>query len=558
MVFIAILVISGGASFVEAGRGWSATAEKLYQKAQKSYYSLKGSPEKRAYRNHWLRCIEKFTAVYEKFPGSQEAYKAAFTIAGLFHDLYKTARNRGDLDQALSYYQKVTGEFKIGRLTDDAYFHQGEIHYAKKDFDSALNVFEKVVDQYSDEDQAKNARKFIGELKGLAAVKTAEKEVLAEKPGKSEAALLKNIIYSSNFGVTRIIAHTSYPVRFSHNRLSNPDRVYVNLANSRMAPRLTNSFDIKDKLLNRVRVSQFDSGTCRLVLDLNPVKGLKVSPRREGPHVVIEVLEPGKRVRIENIPAKHQKKVQVAKKVEKPATKNLEKYTKKEDTPLIVIDPGHGGKDFGAKGKNGLLEKDVNLSLSKKVKAILEKKYKYRVIMTRTDDTFIPLDSRGDIANEKGADLFISIHANAAKNSTAHGIETYYLGIGNSEQAQETAARENGKLVQSVKDDQVQQILASLISTTKINDSARLAVQVQNKLYKSVKQKYRGVKNLGVKVGPFFVLHDTSMPSILIEVGFVTNSREGKRLKNSKYQDKLAEAIAKGIYGSLLEKGPTI
>ena len=428
-------------------------------------------------------------------------------------------------------------------MTDDAYFHQGEIHYAKKEFDSALNVFEKVVDQYSDGDQAKTARKFIGELKGRAAVKTAEKEVLAEKPGKSEAALLKNIIYSSNFGVTRIIAHTSYPVRFSHNRLSNPDRVYVNLANSRMDPRLTNSFDIKDKLLNRVRVSQFDSGTCRLVLDLNPVKGLKVSTRREGSRVVIEVLEPGKQVRIKNISAKHQKKVQVAKKVEKP---------------VIVIDPGHGGKDFGAKGKNGLLEKDVNLSLSKKVKAILEKKYKYRVIMTRTDDTFIPLDGRGDIANEKGADLFISIHANAAKNSTAHGIETYYLGIGNSEQAQETAARENGKLVQSVKDDQVQQILASLISTTKINDSARLAVQVQNKLYKSVKQKYRGVKNLGVKEGPFFVLHDTSMPSILIEVGFVTNSREGKRLKNSKYQDKLAEAIAKGIYGSLLEKGPTI
>ena len=81
---------------------------------------------------------------------------------------------------------------------------------------------------------------------------------------------------------------------------------------------------------------------------------------------------------------------------------------------------------------------------------------------------------------------------------------------------------------------------------------------MQNKLYKSVKQKYRGVKNLGVKEGPFFVLHDTSMPSILIEVGFVTNSREGQRLKNSKYQDKLAEAIAKGIYGFLLEEGPTI
>ena len=178
--------------------------------------------------------------------------------------------------------------------------------------------------------------------------------------------------------------------------------------------------------------------------------------------------------------------------------------------------------------------------------------------MTRKDDTFIPLEGRGKIANDKHADLFISVHANAAERSAAHGIETYYLGLGHSKQAQETATRENGHLVYSVKDDQVQQILASLISTTKINDSAFLAGHVQKSLHGSVKKRHSKVKNLGVKEGPFFVLHDTNMPSILVEVGFLTNKQEEKRLKSSRYMRLLAESIARGVHEFLQDKGPSI
>ena len=178
--------------------------------------------------------------------------------------------------------------------------------------------------------------------------------------------------------------------------------------------------------------------------------------------------------------------------------------------------------------------------------------------MTRKNDTFIPLKERSAIANNRNADLFVSIHANAAKRKSAHGIETYFLGTSNNDRALATAARENGELVHSVKDDQVQEILASLITTTKINDSSRLAGRVQDNLYKSSKKKYRGLKNLGVKEGPFYVLHGADMPSILVEVGFLTNPKESRMLSKPAYLYRLASSIAEGIHKYLLDKDPTI
>ena len=228
------------------------------------------------------------------------------------------------------------------------------------------------------------------------------------------------------------------------------------------------------------------------------------------------------------------------------------------NSPLIVVDAGHGGKDHGAKSASGLKEKDVNIKIAKHVKAILVNRYKYSVVMTRKDDTFISLKDRSKISNKRNADLFVSIHANAAKRKSAHGIETYFLGTSHNKQALETAARENRGLVKSVKDDRVQQILASLITTTKINDSSRLASRVQENLCRSSKKVNRNLKNLGVKEGPFYVLHGADMPSILVEVGFLTNQKEAKMLSQPQYIYRLASSIAEGIHKYLQDKGSSI
>ena len=228
------------------------------------------------------------------------------------------------------------------------------------------------------------------------------------------------------------------------------------------------------------------------------------------------------------------------------------------NSPLIVVDAGHGGKDHGAKSVSGIKEKDVNIKIAKHVKAILVNRYKYSVVMTRKDDTFISLKDRSKISNKRNADLFVSIHANAAKRKSAHGIETYFLGTSHNKQALETAARENRGLVKSVKDDRVQQILASLITTTKINDSSRLASRVQENLCRASKKVNRNLKNLGVKEGPFYVLHGADMPSILVEVGFLTNQNEAKMLSQPQYVYKLASSIAEGIHKYLQDKGSSI
>ena len=151
----------------------------------------------------------------------------------------------------------------------------------------------------------------------------------------------------------------------------------------------------------------------------------------------------------------------------------------------------------------------------------------------------------------------MSVHANAAQRHAAHGIETYHLGRGHSEDAKKTAARENGVWIKSESEDGlVQEILASMMSSRNMNDSSWLAIRIQTELYQSMRKKYSGIKDLGVKQGPFFVLHDTDMPSVLVEVGFVTNKKEEKRLKQSLYLDRLASSIAKGIVEFVQEPGP--
>ncbi len=539
-----------------------AGTQDLYDKARKCYYELKSSPAKKAYRHHWVACIDRFLKVYKAAPGSTSAYNALFTTARLYHELHEVARRSSDRDQALHFYYKVISEFKDGRLTDDALYHQGEILKDKKQFAEARASFARILKYFPQGDQAAKAKKEMERTARLVKPKAAprieiRKQTAKPTPASKTARTLKDIHYVSLGDTVRVVIDTDGPLKFTQNRLTKPDRIYFNFKNSRLAGRLEQDIAVPGGILSKMRLSQYDKNTSRLVMDLPEAEGVEVEAASGASQVVIHLKKPKKVVKYAKKPEPKLKTARVVKAIPAAVTPPAKRRAKK-GPPLIVLDPGHGGKDLGAQGKSGLNEKDVNLKLSKRLKQILEKRYGYKVLMTRTDDTFIPLERRGEIANENHAKLFVSVHANAAERRSAHGIETYYLGVANSEQAQETAARENGELVRSVQDDQVQQILASLISTTKINDSAQLAGRVQERMHSNLKKKYRGVRDLGVKEGPFFVLHDTNMPSILVEVGFLTNPREEKRLKKTDYINRLALSIAQGIHRYMKDRGPTI
>ena len=548
---IVSVLFFGVPSETQARESRTGSVETLYQKAQRSYYQLKNSRKKQAYRHHWMACIQKFVTVYESNPSSPQAYKALFTVARLYHQLYGVAKNSRDLERALHFYYKVISEYKAGRLTDDALFHQGKINFDKKNYSEALASFENILRNFSRGDQVVKARKLKQKIVPLVPprqVVQAKSRHRAAKP-----ALLKKVNYSQQPNSTRVVIHIAGLAKITQDRLSNPDRVYFNFLNTRLDQRIKKDIQIGSDTLKRLRVSQFDKTTSRLVLEFPANREIQVVTTRKEGKLVVDLIasdkKPGVSAKTKIAPIIKPVSVAIAPRAKRVARKGV---------PLIVIDPGHGGKDIGAKSRRGLLEKDVNLKISKRLKKILESRYGYQVILTRTDDTFIPLEERGKIANDSDADLFVSIHVNAAKRLSAHGIETYHLGVANSDRAEETAARENGELVYSVNELPVQRILADMLSTTKINDSGILAVHVQERLHSWVKKKYSNVKDLGVKKAPFFVLHDTKMPSILVEVGFITNSREEKRLRKSAYLDSLAVSIARGIHEFKKDRGPTI
>jgi len=213
----------------------------------------------------------------------------------------------------------------------------------------------------------------------------------------------------------------------------------------------------------------------------------------------------------------------------------------------IVIDPGHGGHDTGTIGPSGLCEKDLVLDVALRLKKLIETGMGSEVVMTRSDDTFIPLEERTAIANEKAADLFISVHANASRDRSARGIETYYLNFTSNPDALEVAARENATSQESVHG--LQELIEKIALTEKIEESKELAQQIQRSVYAQVAQSNGQERDRGLRKAPFVVLIGANMPSVLSEISFLTNPRDESLLKKATYRQKIAEALYRGIAG---------
>ncbi|MEW5910666.1 MAG: N-acetylmuramoyl-L-alanine amidase, partial [Thermodesulfobacteriota bacterium] len=222
----------------------------------------------------------------------------------------------------------------------------------------------------------------------------------------------------------------------------------------------------------------------------------------------------------------------------------------------IVIDAGHGGKDFGAPGHTiGVYEKDVVLDIAKKLSKRVQKDLNLDVVLTRDSDRYLTLEERTAIANTKNADLFVSIHTNATRDHRAHGIETYFLNLATDDEAILVAARENATTTKNISD--LQKILFDLMHNSKVNESSRLAAYVQESLVEKMTRHYSRIKDKGVKQAPFYVLLGAQMPSILVETSFISNERECKRLTDPQYQERLCEAIIKGLGEYIRELQPT-
>ncbi|HLJ48880.1 MAG TPA: N-acetylmuramoyl-L-alanine amidase [Bryobacteraceae bacterium] len=211
----------------------------------------------------------------------------------------------------------------------------------------------------------------------------------------------------------------------------------------------------------------------------------------------------------------------------------------------IVIDAGHGGHDAGSSGPGGMQEKDLVLDVAKRLGALIEQRMGSEVIYTRSDDTFVPLEQRTEIANRNKADLFLSIHANSSSLRTATGIETYYLNFTTSKTALEVAARENATSEKSIYD--LQDLVQKIALKDKVDESREFASRIQSSLYSSTVHNAGHARDRGVRKAPFIVLIGASMPSVLAEIGFISNPHDEVLMRRPDYRQKIAEALYKGL-----------
>ena len=342
------------------------------------------------------------------------------------------------------------------------------------------------------------------------------------RPSEDETpfTILTGIRYWKDPNYIRIVVDLTGPAAYYNKYLPNPDRLYIDVHNTAVTGNIS-PIQISDGVVNQVRAGQHDRQTVRIVIDLTGKADYKILPLTSPDRLVIDIY------RETPLPLP-----------ETPGTSNG------AVAQTIVIDPGHGGKDPGAIGRHGLKEKDVVLDVGVRVKHLIEDKLGAKVIMTRDSDVFIPLEERTAIANTKGADLFVSIHANSSRRAGARGVETYLLGRATDKDAMATAERENSASEKSLND--LQLILTDLMNTVKKEESLRLAHYVQENMIDRLESRYK-VPDLGVKLAPFYVLVNARMPSILAEISFISNPEEERLLSESEYRQEIAEAILQGI-----------
>jgi len=373
---------------------------------------------------------------------------------------------------------------------------------------------------------------------------------------------------------------TNGDFRFRSDKLYNPDRLFFDLlaTKPRMGVKGVQTTQVGDKLLKRIRVAETQPGMTRVVLDLESAVEYKASQLSNPDRLMIELRAPPpagspavSSLRPALEPAGDQPQtpepVRVSSILEKPV---LSPKLVPPPPPLpalaanrnstgnrtliralglkvgrVVIDPGHGGHDKGSIGPAGLMEKELVLDVAQRLGKLIEERLGSEVIYTRNDDTFIPLESRTEMANANKADLFLSIHANSSPYPSVSGVETYYLNFSSTREAMDLASRENAGSQKSIHE--LSEIIEKITKHDKAEESREFAGKMQTALYSAAVRSNAAARNRGVKKAPFVVLIGATMPSILVEIGFVSNSREETLLKRPDHRQKLAEALYNGL-----------
>lgn len=534
----------------------ASTAKEQYAQADACYQALQNSPEKQKLRHHWMRCIEDYQDVYKSDPNGPLASSGLYMVGYMFDEMYRVSKKTSDKKEAIDCYERVVKRYP-----------------KSSQMPKAQAAIERLSNPENCLPPPQNGTSSKPE-KSLGESDTSAASVDSSCLPLSGYSRITDLRVWSNPRYTRIVIDADKETTYEHRllkkdtALDKPQRLYIDFTHSKLTKSFKNFIPIDDDLLIDARAGQYTLESVRVVVDIKSFKSYKIFSLNNPFRIVLDIWgDESGAVRAEQSPAPEKPSLSAPRKTaNKSIPRKTGKQTKIEPGALakqlalgvsrIIIDPGHGGKDFGAPGAvKGVFEKDITLAISKKLATKIQDSLKCEVVLTRSTDRYLTLEERTAIANTKNGDLFISIHTNAAKNPDAFGIETFFLNLATDDESIMVAARENATSTKNISD--LQSILTDLMQNAKINESSRLATSVQDHLCNHMSTKYSNIKNKGVKKAPFYVLLGAQMPSILVETSFISNERECARLTSPEYQDRICEAIIAGVGRYIKEINPT-
>ncbi|MGB5985350.1 MAG: N-acetylmuramoyl-L-alanine amidase, partial [Desulfobacterales bacterium] len=528
---------------------------------------LRTSKQSATQRDRRLGCIRPFQSVQQADPTGPWAAAGLYMSGQLWEELMGITMAGRDRSEALDAYLRVIKRYPKSRYQPLSREGVRRLSAAthpslarKSDAPPPKNKSwrsQKIETQKST--VAKTQDNSIQQpLRNSAPVET--KRVPAAAPAPALAAKggqgvnVTGLRYWSNPNYTRVVIDADGPTQFQHRllkkdpSLNKPQRLFVDLAHCRLNSGVQKHIPINDDLLIDARAGQHTTDKVRVVVDIKTIERHKIFALKNPFRIVIDIHGTDRAAPAARPPQGAQP----------PAGRDSIGDLAKQlalGVGRIVIDPGHGGKDFGAPGYlKGVHEKKITLALARRLAPKLRQSLGCEVLLTRTDDRYLTLEERTAKANTLGADLFISLHTNAHRDPTAHGLETYYLNFATNNEAVLVAARENATSTNNISD--LQTILTDLMQNAKINESSKLAAYVQGATYSHLGKQFSSIKSKGVKQAPFYVLLGAQMPSILVETAFISNPRECKRLMDPQYQEVLCEGIVRGVKRYINETTP--
>lgn len=570
-----------------------------YRQAKEYVAYLEQNDVRTRDRGAWLEGVRNFRKIHITCKNEALGPPSLFMIGTLYRRVYEQFKIPIDLDYAIENFTEVAALYPHHPLADEALFLAADswlLHDDKKSTERAISLYQRIIDSYPDSHHLAKAR---SRLQEPAAIQSQPLNVSADalaavvpRPAEDVPVQVLPVKYWSTADYTRIVMQTSAPTSYTYKLLekegNQPRRIYIDFATSHLPHQTNSPMRIDDGLLKQIRTGQFDTNTVRVVLDLESLSEYKIFNLADPFRVIIDVhgtrqLTTSAKTATQNtreegfiepngespaladevpvifpgavVPQSQENLTLLTLKApgkKNPQTIASTRALRPDEISLaqqlglgvrkIVIDPGHGGKDPGAMAF-GVKEKDVVLNVSQKISRILHEKFNYEVVLTRSSDSYIPLEERTAIANTEKADLFVSIHVNAHPDKTIGGVETYFLNLATDAHAMRVAARENATSTHNI--GELEDILSNLMNNSKIDESARLAQFVQAHLASGL-GTYQPHDH-GVKQAPFYVLIGAEMPAILVEISFITNPFEAELLQNTSYLESIAIQIAQGI-----------